>query len=103
MTTSETAAAPSRASRSAIAGAVFLMGTSAIGPGFLTQTANYTAALGASFACAIVLSIVVDVCVQLNVWRVIGVSGRRAHELGNQVLPGLGLLMAGLVVVGGFV
>ena len=67
------------------------MATAAIGPGFITQTATYTVALGAAFACAIVLSIVVDVAVQLNVWRVIGVSGRRAHELGNDVLPRRGL------------
>jgi Mn2+/Fe2+ NRAMP family transporter len=41
--------------------------------------------------------------VQLNVWRVIGVSGLRAHELGNRVLPGVGYLLAGLVVLGGVV
>ena len=44
-----------------------------------------------------------DVAVQLNVWRVIGVAGRRAHELGNDVLPGVGYLLAALVVVGGLV
>ena len=93
----------SRKERSALLGAIFLMATSAIGPGFITQTATYTVALGAAFACAIVLSIVVDVAVQLNVWRVIGVAGRRAHELGNDVLPGVGYLLAGLVVVGGLV
>lgn len=84
-------------------GAVFLMATSAIGPGFLTQTGNYTASLGAAFACAIVLSILVDIAVQMNVWRVIGVSGRRAQDLGNEVLPGIGYLMSFLVVVGGLV
>ncbi|MCW2737826.1 MAG: hypothetical protein JWN97_2470 [Nocardioides sp.] len=84
-------------------GAVFLMATSAIGPGFITQTANYTISLGAAFACAIAISIVVDIAVQMNVWRVIGVSGMRAHELGNAVLPGVGYALAGLVVVGGLV
>ncbi len=84
-------------------GAIFLMATSAIGPGFLTQTATFTATLGAAFACAIVLSIIVDIAVQMNVWRVVGVSGRRAHELGNDVLPGVGYLLAVLVVIGGFV
>ena len=33
----------------------------------------------------------------------IGVSGRRAQELGNLVLPGLGWVMAGLLFVGGLV
>ena len=96
-------AGTSRANRSAIVGAIFLMATSAIGPGFITQTASFTVALGAAFACAIVLSVLVDIAVQMNVWRVIGVSGRRAHELGNSVLPGVGYLLAGLVVLGGLV
>jgi len=57
---------------------MFLMATSAIGPGFITQTAQFTAQLGAAFAFAIVASIVIDIAVQLNVWRVIGVAGLRA-------------------------
>jgi Mn2+/Fe2+ NRAMP family transporter len=89
--------------RTALLGAVFLMATSAIGPGFITQTAEFTIALGAAFACAIVISILVDIAVQMNVWRVIGVSGQRAHELGNAVLPGVGYLLAGLVALGGLV
>jgi Mn2+/Fe2+ NRAMP family transporter len=91
------------ARRSALLGAVFLMATSAIGPGFITQTATFTVQLGAAFACAIVLSVVIDVAVQLNVWRVIGVSGRRAHELGNSVLPGAGYLLAAMVFIGGLI
>ncbi|MDT9595135.1 divalent metal cation transporter [Nocardioides zeae] len=96
-------AVTSASRRSALLGAIFLMATSAIGPGFITQTATFTVQLGAAFACAIVLSIVVDVAVQLNVWRVIGVAGRRAHELAGEVAPGAGWLLAGLVVIGGFV
>ncbi len=84
-------------------GAIFLMATSAIGPGFITQTASFTVALGAAFACAIVLSVLVDIAVQMNVWRVIGVSGQRAHELGNSVFPGVGYALAGLVILGGLV
>ncbi len=97
------AQAPGKGTRSAVVGAVFLMATSAIGPGFITQTASFTVSLGAAFACAIVLSVLVDICVQMNVWRVVGVSGRRAHELGNAVLPGVGYVLAGLVVLGGLV
>ncbi|MGP5153716.1 NRAMP family divalent metal transporter [Glutamicibacter sp. BW77] len=93
----------SKARRTALMGAMFLMATSAIGPGFITQTSEFTVKLGASFAFAIVISILVDIAVQLNVWRVIGVSGMRAQELGNKVLPGVGWFLAALVFVGGVV
>ncbi|QDZ42298.1 NRAMP family divalent metal transporter [Corynebacterium sp. sy039] len=89
--------------RGSIMGAVFLMATSAIGPGFLTQTATFTNKLGAAFAFAIVVSILLDIAIQLNVWRVIGVSGLRAQELGNRVVPGLGWLLSALIAIGGFV
>ncbi|GAB4079602.1 divalent metal cation transporter [Modestobacter muralis] len=89
--------------RSTLLGAMFLMATSAIGPGFITQTTTFTVRLGAAFAFAIVISILVDIALQLNVWRVIGVSGRRAQELGNLVLPGLGWVMAAFLLVGGLV
>ena len=89
--------------RGALLGAVFLMATSAIGPGFITQTTAFTVRLGAAFAFAILLSVLVDIAVQLNVWRVVGVSGLRAQDLGNEVLPGLGYVMAALVVFGGLV
>ncbi|MFF0905292.1 UNVERIFIED_CONTAM: hypothetical protein RF653_16600 [Kocuria sp. CPCC 205316] len=79
------------------------MATSAIGPGFITQTANFTVQLGAAVAFAIVIPIVVDIAVQLNAWRIIGVSGLKAHELGNRVLPGLGWFIAALVATGGLV
>lgn len=95
--------APSPVSKGTLLGAVFLMATSAIGPGFITQTTTFTVQLGAAFAFAILVSILVDIAVQLNVWRVVGVSGLRAQELGNRVLPGVGYLMAVLVVFGGLV
>ena len=107
VTTQESPAAPggrmSASTRSTVLGAMFLMATSAIGPGFITQTTTFTVQLGAAFAFAIAVSILIDIALQLNVWRVVGVSGRRAQELGNLVLPGLGWVMAGLLVVGGLV
>ncbi|TMG81152.1 MAG: divalent metal cation transporter, partial [Betaproteobacteria bacterium] len=81
-----------KALRTTLLGAAFLMATSAIGPGFLTQTAVFTDQLGASFAFAILTSIVVDLVAQLNIWRVLTVSGRRAQDLANELLPGLGWL-----------
>ena len=94
---------PPRSARVALLGAMFLMATSAIGPGFITQTTQFTAQLGAAFAFAILVSVLVDVAIQLNVWRVIGVSGLRAPELGNRVAPGLGHALALTVALGGLV
>ena len=89
--------------RTALLGSLFLMATSAIGPGFITQTGQFTYQMGAAFAFAILVSILIDIAVQLNVWRVIGVSGMKAQELANSVLPGLGIFLAILVALGGFV
>lgn len=101
--TTTTVAAKSATRRTAILGAMFLMATSAIGPGFLTQTSVFTARMGAAFAFAILVSILVDIAIQLNVWRVLGISGMRANELGNTVVPYLGWVMAAFVFVGGAV
>ena len=98
-----TSATMRNSTRSTLIGAMFLMATSAIGPGFITQTTTFTVQLGVAFAFAIAVSIVVDIALQMNTWRIIGMSGRRAQELGNLVVPGLGWAMAALLVVGGFV
>ena len=79
------------------------MATSAIGPGFLTQTTVYTEKLMASFGFVILLSIVLDIGVQLNIWRILTMSQLRAQDLANKVWPGLGYGLAGLIVFGGFV
>jgi Mn2+/Fe2+ NRAMP family transporter len=86
---------------SLLLGAAFLMATSSIGPGFLTQTTVFTQKLAASFGFVILLSIILDVGAQLNVWRVIGVSGKRGQDVANMVLPGLGYFVAFLIVLGG--
>lgn len=82
-------------------GAAFLMATSAIGPGFLTQTTVFTQSLGASFGFVILISIILDIGAQLNVWRIICVSGKRGQEIANMVLPGLGYFVSFLIVFGG--
>ena len=86
---------------SPIVAAAFLMATSAIGPGFLTQTAVFTNQLLASFGFVILISIILDIGAQLNIWKILGVSGLRAQELANKVIPGSGYLLTGLIVVGG--
>ncbi|MGD7706825.1 NRAMP family divalent metal transporter [Microlunatus sp. Y2014] len=87
--------------RGPVLGAIFLMATSAIGPGFITQTATFTSQLGAAFAFAILISIIVDIAVQLNVWRMITSSGKRAGELANSAIPYSGHVIAVLIVIGG--
>ena len=88
--------------RGALAGAAFLMATSAVGPGFLTQTSLFTSQFAASFGFAILISILVDLGAQLSIWRVVAVTRRRAQELANAVMPGLGVVLAGLICLGGF-
>lgn len=90
-------------SANALIGAAFLMATSAIGPGFLTQTGQFTGNLKGSFGFVILVSVILAAIVQLNVWRVLCVSGMRGQDVANKVLPGLGYVIAFLVVAGGLV
>lgn len=77
------------------------MATSAIGPGFITQTTVFTQQLLASFGFVILVSILLDIGAQLNIWRIVAVSGLRAQDLANKVLPGTGYVLAGLILLGG--
>ncbi len=100
-TVAKLAAVKKRAGRSAVIGAIFLMATSAIGPGFITQTATFTATMGAAFAFAILISVLVDIAVQLNIWRMITSSGKRAGERAIAAIRFSGHVIAILVVIGG--
>src|SRR3954454_25209379 len=88
---------------SAILGAAFLMATSAIGPGFLTQTAKFTADLLTSFGFVILISLLLDIGAQVNIWRIVAVSNQRAQDIANKLLPGLGVMLAILIRFGGLV
>lgn len=96
MNTNET-----KKSKSVLLGAAFLMATSAIGPGFLTQTSKFTAQYLSSFAFVIICVIIMDLVAQLNVWSIIGISGMRGQDIANKMLPGLGVFLAVLVALGG--
>lgn len=87
----------------ALLGAAFLMATSAIGPGFLTQTSKFTSDYGASFGFVILFSIILAAIAQANIWRVLCITGLRGQEVANKVLPGLGYVVAFMVVLGGLV
>ncbi len=85
----------------ALLGAAFLMATSAIGPGFLTQTAQFTGTHKASFGFVILASVILAAIAQMNIWRVLCVSGLRGQDVANKVLPGLGYFVAFMVALGG--
>lgn len=86
---------------SILLGAAFLMATSSIGPGFLTQTTVFTQNEMASFGFVILLTIILDIGTQLNIWRIIGVSKKRGQDIANMVLPGLGYFVSFLILLGG--
>jgi Mn2+/Fe2+ NRAMP family transporter len=88
---------------SAILGAAFLMATSAIGPGFLTQTSLFTEQLLTSFGFVILISILLDIGAQINVWRIVSVSENRAQDIANKIFPGLGFFLAALIAFGGLI
>lgn len=94
-------ATPNKTQKIAVWGAIFMMATSSVGPAFLTQTSLFTEKYLASFAFAILLSLIIDVAAQLNIWRVISVSNLRGQEVANRVLPGAGHLISILIVLGG--
>ena len=83
-------------------GAVFLMATSSIGPAFLTQTTVFTEQFLASFGFAILISIIIDIGAQSNIWRVLAISGKRGQDVANEVFRGLGTFVSILIVLGGF-
>lgn len=82
-------------------GAAFLMATSAVGPGFLTQTTVFTQQLLANFGFVILLSILLDLGAQLNVWRIIAITEKRAQDIANDLFFGLGYVLSLLIVIGG--
>lgn len=88
---------------SAFYGAAFLMATSAIGPGFLTSTTVFTSQLYASFGFAILVSIVIDIVAQLNIWRIITAVNKPAQEIANELMPGLGNFLSVMIITGAMV
>ncbi|WP_199764517.1 divalent metal cation transporter [Helicobacter bizzozeronii] len=78
----------------------FFSATAAIGPGFLTQSAQFTQELKSSFAAVIVVSIIASLIAQINVWRVLGISQQRGQDVANTLLPGLGHFLTFVITLG---
>ena len=73
-------------------------------PGFLEhKLVNLQTVCMEAFGFVILISVILAAIVQLNVWRVLCVSGMRGQDVANKVLPGLGYVIAFLVVAGGLV
>ena len=77
------------------------MATSAIGPGFIIQTTVFTERLLTSFGFVILVSILLDIGAQINIWRIVGVTELRAQDIANNLLPGMGYVLALLIMLGG--
>ena len=56
---------------------------------------------GTALSLVIVLAIIMDITAQMNIWSVVSVSGMRAQDVANKLLPGLGVVIAILVAIGG--
>ena len=70
----------------ALLGAAFLMATSAIGPGFLTQTSTFTGQYQGSFGFVILVSVILAAVAQMNIWRVLCVTGLHGQPV---VIPSI--------------
>ncbi len=90
-----------RSGHGTLIGAAFLMATSAVGPGFLTQTAVFTGSLGPSFGFVILTSLLLSLAAQMNIWRVLCYAGLRGQDIANRLLKGLGYALAALIAFGG--
>jgi Mn2+/Fe2+ NRAMP family transporter len=91
----------STSKKSAQLGAAFLMATSAVGPGFLTQSTAFTIQLLANFGFVILVSVIIDLTVQLNIWQIVAASQKKAQQLARELLPGTDYLLISLIVLGG--
>ena len=79
-------------------GAAFLIATSAIGPGFLNSTSVFSSKLYASFGFAILISILIDIIAQINIWRIITITNKSAQEFSNELRPGLGNFLSIMII-----
>ncbi|MWN32788.1 hypothetical protein GQ597_02105 [Gilliamella sp. Pra-s65] len=89
--------------RASLISAIFLMATSAIGPGFITQTATFTVTLGTAFGFGILASIIIDFVVQQNIWRVVALTKMNSSDIANATIPFSGYVLAVLIIFGGLV
>ncbi len=83
--------------------AAAIMATSAVGPGFLTQTTVFTEKLLYNFGFVILLSIIIDIVAQVTIWKALTFSSTPVQKLADELLKGLGPFFIIFVAFGGLV
>lgn len=83
--------------------AALIMATSAIGPGFLTQTTIFTERLLYNFGFVILFSIFIDIVAQVTIWKTISFSNSPIQKLADDIFSGLGKLLIISIAFGGLV
>lgn len=81
--------------------AIFIMMTASITPAFLISTAELTEELRATFGFVILITLIIELGFQMNLWRVVSVSGKPIHSLINKIVPRLGNVISFFVILGG--
>ncbi|WP_318434414.1 NRAMP family divalent metal transporter [Photobacterium leiognathi] len=84
----------------AILSVAFLMATTSVGPGFLTQTAVFTNIYKIDMAFPVFASMFITFGIVMNLWRIVGVSGLRIQDIANHVAPGMGYVVGILLALG---
>ncbi|WP_318404159.1 NRAMP family divalent metal transporter [Photobacterium leiognathi] len=84
----------------AILSVAFLMATTSVGPGFLTQTAVFTNIYKIDMAFPVFASMFITFGIVMNLWRTVGVSGLRIQDIANRVAPGMGYVVGILLALG---
>lgn len=86
--------------KKAILSVAFLMATTSVGPGFLTQTAVFTNIYKIDMAFPVFVSMFITFGIVMNLWRIVGVSGMRIQDIANKVAPGMGYVVGILLALG---
>ncbi|OBU32811.1 NRAMP family divalent metal transporter [Photobacterium kishitanii] len=84
----------------AILSVAFLMATTSVGPGFLTQTAVFTNIYNVDMAFPVFASMFITFGIVMNLWRIVAVSGLRIQDIANKVAPGMGYFIGILLALG---
>lgn len=92
-----------KSSRKDLFAASTIMATSAVGPGFLTQTTVFTEKLLYNFGFVILLSIIIDIVAQVTIWKTLTFANTSIQKLSNNLFKGLGTVIIVFIAFGGLV